>query len=226
MEKAARNAVSVPIMFSNAMKAKQTLPQREAPDIQPCAAGTDGVQVSALSEVSASVSSAEDEVCEMQWDYTGTQQASPKVDMTNNTSIPPAMDGPAETPSLELIYRTMVHNHEQAQKERRKAKLANRQLQLSIKKVVKSCQDIGTRIASMETHTEGLEIEVKATAAQTGAQGQQILDIQWKLEDAENRQRLNNLRVLGITEGLEGQDTRAYVVSLFKKAFPDLLDWN
>ncbi|KAJ1119480.1 hypothetical protein NDU88_007665 [Pleurodeles waltl] len=136
------------------------------------------------------------------------------------------MDGPAETPSLELLYSTMVHNHEQAQKESRKAKLANTQLQLSIKKVVKSCQDIGTRIASMETPTEELETEVRATAAQMGAQGQQILDIQWKLEDAENRQRQNNLRVLGITEGLEGQDTRAYVVSLFKKAFPDLLYWN
>ncbi|KAJ1105314.1 hypothetical protein NDU88_002722 [Pleurodeles waltl] len=127
---------------------------------------------------------AQDEVCEMQWDYTATQQAFLKADTVNNTSIVPAMDGPAETPSLELIYRTMVHNHEQAQKESRKAKLANRQLQLSIKKVVKSCQDIGTRIASMETCTEELETEVKATTAQTVTQGQQILDIQWKLEDA------------------------------------------
>ncbi|KAJ1175757.1 hypothetical protein NDU88_001043 [Pleurodeles waltl] len=132
----------------------------------------------------------------------------------------------AVTPSLDLIYRIMVHNHQQAQKESRKAKMANRQLQSSIKKVVKSCQDISTRIASMETHTEILETEVKATAVQTASQGQQILDIQWKLEDAEDRQRRNNLRILGIAEGLEGQDTRAFIVSLFKKAFPDLLEWN
>ncbi|KAJ1214501.1 hypothetical protein NDU88_002119 [Pleurodeles waltl] len=112
------------------------------------------------------------------------------------------MDGPAETPLLELIYRTMVHNHEQAQKESRKAKLANRQLQLSIKKVVKSCQDIGTRIASMETRTEELETKVRVTTAQTVTQGQQISDIQWKLEDAENCQRRNNVRVLGIAKGL------------------------
>ncbi|KAJ1083197.1 hypothetical protein NDU88_003357 [Pleurodeles waltl] len=162
----------------------------------------------------------------MQWDYTGTQQAFLKVDMADNTSMPPPMDGPAETPSLELIYRTIVHNHEQAQKESRKAKLANRQLQLSIKKVVKSCQDIGTRIASVETRTEELESVVRATSAQTATQGQQISDIQWKLEDAENHQRWNNLRVLGIAEALEGQDTRAYVVLLFKKAFPDLIEWN
>ncbi|KAJ1203367.1 hypothetical protein NDU88_007154 [Pleurodeles waltl] len=135
-------------------------------------------------------------------------------------------DGPAETPLLDLIYRTMVQNHEQAQRESRKVKSANRQLQLSIKKVVKSCQDIGTRIASMETRTEELETEVRAATAQTTTQGQQISDIQWKLEDAENRQRRNNLRILGIVEDLEGQDTRAYIVSLFKKAFPDLTGWD
>ncbi|KAJ1098010.1 hypothetical protein NDU88_003126 [Pleurodeles waltl] len=136
------------------------------------------------------------------------------------------MGGPAEPPSLDLIYRTMVQNHEQAQRESRKMKAANRQLQLSIKKVGKSCQDIGARIATMETRTEELEIEVKAATAQTTTQGQQISDIQWKLEDAENRQRRNNLRILGIAEDLEGQDTRAYIALLFKKAFPDLIGWD
>ncbi|KAJ1191306.1 hypothetical protein NDU88_000622 [Pleurodeles waltl] len=136
------------------------------------------------------------------------------------------MGGPAEPPSLDLIYRTMVQNHEQAQRESRKMKAANRQLQLSIKKVGKSCQDIGLRIATMETRTEELEIEVKAATAQTTTQGQQISDIQWKLEDAENRQRRNNLRILGIAEDLEGQDTGAYIALLFKKAFPDLIGWD
>ncbi|KAJ1200530.1 hypothetical protein NDU88_004353 [Pleurodeles waltl] len=60
------------------------------------------------------------EACEMQWDYTGTQQAFLKVEMAGNTSMPPPMDGPAETPLLDLIYRTMVHNHEQVQMESRK----------------------------------------------------------------------------------------------------------
>ncbi|KAJ1194511.1 hypothetical protein NDU88_003799 [Pleurodeles waltl] len=164
----------------------------------------------------------------LQWDYTATQQALLKMDSTSDIPTGPIMgiSDQAAAPSLELIYRTMVHNNEQAQKESRKAKIANRQLQSSIKKVVKSCQDISTRIASMETRTEALETEVKATAAQTATQGQQISDIQWKLEDAENRQRRNNLRILGIAEGLEGQDTRSYIVSLFKKAFPDLPEWN
>ncbi|KAJ1197067.1 hypothetical protein NDU88_000929 [Pleurodeles waltl] len=120
----------------------------------------------------------------------------------------------------------MVQNHEQTQRESRKMKAASRQLQLSIKKVVKSCQDIGVHITTMETRTEELEIEVKAATAQTTTQGQQISDIQWKLEDAENRQWRNNLRILCIPEDLEGQDTRAYIASLFKQAFPDLNGWD
>ncbi|KAJ1161618.1 hypothetical protein NDU88_002102 [Pleurodeles waltl] len=143
-----------------------------------------------------------------------------------NTLVPPSTGGPVEPPSLDLIYRTMVQNHEQAQRESRKMKAANRQLQLSIKKVGKSCQDIGVRIATMETRTEELETEVRAATVQTMTQGQQISDIQWKLEDAENRQRRNNLRILGIAEDLEGQDTRAFIVSLFKKASPDLIGWD
>ncbi|KAJ1140407.1 hypothetical protein NDU88_006760 [Pleurodeles waltl] len=144
---------------------------------------------------------------EMQWDYTATQQAFSKRDSVCSTLVPPPTGDLAVPPSLDLIYRTMVQK-------------------LSIKKVVKSCQDIGARIATMETRTEELEIEVKAATAQTMTQGQQISDIQWKLEDAENRQRRNNLRILGIAEDLEGQDTRAYIASLFKKAFPDLNGWD
>ncbi|KAJ1214632.1 hypothetical protein NDU88_002250 [Pleurodeles waltl] len=121
---------------------------------------------------------------EMQWDYTVTRQAFSKSDSACSTLVPPSMGGPAEPPSLDLIYRTMVQNREQAQWESSKMKAANRQLQLSIKKVGKSCQDIGARIATMETRTEELEIEVKAATAQTTTQGQQISDIQWKLEDA------------------------------------------
>ncbi|KAJ1132006.1 hypothetical protein NDU88_010336 [Pleurodeles waltl] len=71
---------------------------------------------------------------EMQWDYTATQQAFLKSDSACNILVPPPTDGPAEPPSLDLIYRTVVQNHEQAQRESRKMKAANRQLQLSIKK--------------------------------------------------------------------------------------------
>ncbi|KAJ1160840.1 hypothetical protein NDU88_001333 [Pleurodeles waltl] len=149
----------------------------------------------------------QEEAGKLQWDYTAAQQAFSKIGIADDSPVG-SMIGPSEQvgpPSLELFYRTMVHNHEQAQKESRKAKFANKQLQSSIKRVVKSCHDISTRITTMETRTDALETEVKATAKQTVAQEQQILDMQWKLEDAENRQRWNNLRILGVAEGIQQQ---------------------
>ncbi|KAJ1215290.1 hypothetical protein NDU88_002899 [Pleurodeles waltl] len=107
----------------------------------------------------------------------------------------------------------MAHNHEQVQKDNRKAKLANKQLQTSIKSVVKSCQNISAQIMTMETRTDRLEMEVQTVVKQAAVQELQFSDIQWKLEEAEKRQRRNNLWILGIKEGLEGQDTTAYIVS-------------
>ncbi|KAJ1118403.1 hypothetical protein NDU88_006594 [Pleurodeles waltl] len=123
---------------------------------------------------------------EMQW---ATQQIYSNTNIADNLPISP-MAGPLEhlePPSLELIYRTMVHNHEQAQKDSRKAKTSNEQLQTLIKRVVNSCHDISVCITTMETRTDVLETEVKAAAKQSAVQESQISDIQWKLEDAENR---------------------------------------
>ncbi|KAJ1082318.1 hypothetical protein NDU88_002486 [Pleurodeles waltl] len=49
MERVARNAASVPAMFTNPMIFKQTPPQKEALDAQSCAMGADGEQASAVS---------------------------------------------------------------------------------------------------------------------------------------------------------------------------------
>ncbi|KAJ1155641.1 hypothetical protein NDU88_008370 [Pleurodeles waltl] len=78
----------------------------------------------------------------------------------------------------------------------------------------------------METRTDRLEMEVQTVVKQAAVQELQFPDIQWKLEEAENRQCCNNLQILGFKEVLEGQDTRAYIVSLFKKAFLDLVGWT
>ncbi|KAJ1082348.1 hypothetical protein NDU88_002516 [Pleurodeles waltl] len=136
----------------------------------------------------------------MQCDYTATQQIYSNADIADDSSINSTDGLPEhlEPPSLELVHRTMVHNHGQAQKDSRKAQIANKQLQTSIKRVVKSCHDISARITTMETLTDVLETEVKAAVKQSAVQELQISDIQRKLEDAENCQRRNNLRILGI----------------------------
>ncbi|KAJ1116732.1 hypothetical protein NDU88_004938 [Pleurodeles waltl] len=54
----------------------------------------------------------------------------------------------------------------------------------------------------------------------------QLSDIQWKVEDFENRQRRNNLRLMGIQEGVEGQDSRAFIIRLLKAALPEQTGWD
>ncbi|KAJ1217722.1 hypothetical protein NDU88_005313 [Pleurodeles waltl] len=54
----------------------------------------------------------------------------------------------------------------------------------------------------------------------------QLEDAQWKLTDLEDRLRHNNLRVLGIQEGIDGTDPHGFIADLFEEAFPDLSQWD
>ncbi|KAJ1171578.1 hypothetical protein NDU88_003439 [Pleurodeles waltl] len=63
-------------------------------------------------------------------------------------------------------------------------------------------------------------------AQQSALHETQFTDIQWKKEDFENRQCRNKLRILGIQEGAEGQEPRAFIVKIFRAAFPDLVGWD
>ena len=74
----------------------------------------------------------------------------------------------------------------------------------------------------LETQTDAIELALQATRPKLESHSAQLVDIHWKLKEFENRQRRNNLRVLGIAEGVEGSDPRRYVTELFKEAFPDL----
>ncbi|KAJ1107731.1 hypothetical protein NDU88_005120 [Pleurodeles waltl] len=71
-----------------------------------------------------------------------------------------------------------------------------------------------------------VEADVVALKEQTAAHDGQLTDIMWKLEDQENRQRRNNLRFLGIGEGVEGNDIRAYMIKMLQDAFPELTNWD
>lgn len=44
--------------------------------------------------------------------------------------------------------------------------------------------------------------------------------------DLENRSRRNNLRILGIPEGLEGGDVLRFIIEMFSEAFPELQHWK
>ncbi|KAJ1156797.1 hypothetical protein NDU88_009514 [Pleurodeles waltl] len=142
----------------------------------------------------------------MSWDYTGTQQllhslddlsvapASSKTDALNAETASPS-------PSLHLIYQTIMAQHKQTQRDSKKARVATKQLQVAVSKVAKTCSEIGERIAAIECRADVLESDLGSVTKQAAMHETQLSDIQWKVEDFENRQRRNNLRSIGIQEG-------------------------
>ncbi|KAJ1205925.1 hypothetical protein NDU88_001345 [Pleurodeles waltl] len=141
----------------------------------------------------------------MSWDYTETQQllhsmgdlsvapARAEVNVLNAETVPPS-------PSLHLIYQTITAQHNQTQRDSKKARVATKQLQVAVSKVAKTCSEIGERIAAIECRADVLESDLGAVTKQAAMHETQLSDIQWKVEDFENRQRRNNLRLIGIQE--------------------------
>ncbi|KAJ1084437.1 hypothetical protein NDU88_004585 [Pleurodeles waltl] len=142
----------------------------------------------------------------MSWDYTETQQllhsmgdlsvapAQTEVNVLNVETVPPS-------PSLHLIYQTITSQHKQTQRDSKKARVATKQLQVAVSKVAKTCSEIGERIAAIECRADALESDLGVVSKQAAMHESQLSDIQWKVEDFENRQRRNNLRLIGIQEG-------------------------
>ncbi|KAJ1151707.1 hypothetical protein NDU88_004487 [Pleurodeles waltl] len=86
--------------------------------------------------------------------------------------------------------------------ESRRARIATKRLQGAVRKVAKSRTEIEEKLNTMEDRTTAVEADVKALKEQLESHGGQLTDIMWKLEDQDNRQRRNNLRFLGIEEGV------------------------
>lgn len=153
---------------------------------------------------------------ELKWDYL--------------SAIPLSGTSPVETgvipPILEVIHQAILSHTEEMHQDSRKAQAAMRKMQGVVRKLSKACLNMGERVTNLEERIVTTEAEAASASSKVEAQGSQIKDIQRKLEEFENRQRRNKLRVLGVPEGVEGSDTRAYIIDLFKSAFPEMSDWN
>ncbi|KAJ1208569.1 hypothetical protein NDU88_003953 [Pleurodeles waltl] len=128
--------------------------------------------------------------------------------------------------SLETIYQSIMEHREESKSESHRTQLACRKMQIQIRWVAKTCSEFATQMEEAETRISHLEDEARSHQVTREAMEKQLEDTQWKLTDLEDRLRRNNLRVLGIPEGLEGSDTRSFMVALFKEAFPDLHQWD
>ncbi|KAJ1154403.1 hypothetical protein NDU88_007155 [Pleurodeles waltl] len=124
--------------------------------------------------------------------------------------------------SLETIYQSIMEHQEESKSESHRTQLACRKMQIQIHRVAKTCSEFSTRMEEVETRISHLEDEAGFQQVTREVMEKQLEDTQWKLTDLEDRLRRNNLRVLGIPEGVEGSDTHSFMVALFKEAFPDL----
>ncbi|KAJ1150096.1 hypothetical protein NDU88_002894 [Pleurodeles waltl] len=129
---------------------------------------------------------------------------------------------------LQSIYNSIKELQTETRIERRRARIATKKLQGSDRKVAKSCMEIEAKLCSMEDRIVAVEEDMDTLKEQSAARDGQMTDVMWKMEDLENRQRRNNLRFLGIPEGLEGNNIQAYMVNLLRGAFPELKerDWD
>ncbi|KAJ1159633.1 hypothetical protein NDU88_000139 [Pleurodeles waltl] len=151
----------------------------------------DGVELSAQSRKT------------LKWDYSGTSltstaevyisEAQAKADV--RVCSPDLCIGTRNTDSamLQSIYNSIKELQTETRVESRRARMATKRLQGTVRKVVKSCIEIEEKLSKMEERMKAVEADVEALRAQSAAHDGQLIDIMWKLEDPENRQRRNNL---------------------------------
>ncbi|KAJ1199308.1 hypothetical protein NDU88_003145 [Pleurodeles waltl] len=139
----------------------------------------------------------------MSWDYTGIQQLQHGLDdLSVGLVASEIVAARTETPphSMCLIYQTIMAQHKQTQGDSKKARVATKQLQVAVSRNEKTCSEIGEWIATIGSRADVLETGLEAVVQQTAIHDTHLSDIQWKIEDFENRQCRNNLRLLGIQE--------------------------
>lgn len=164
----------------------------------------------------------------MDWDYSATsqlyQEEQPADASSQEGNKLPV--GANQNTSLDLLYETLKQMQGEARAEGRRARHASQKIQASLKKVNKLYTDMAEKVAQVEERTGRLEDEVSKWQNFRQTQEKMAEDVQWKLEDFENLQRRNNIRLLGVAEGLEEKDPRKFVVKLLRGAFPEMTEWN
>ncbi|KAJ1124465.1 hypothetical protein NDU88_002926 [Pleurodeles waltl] len=115
---------------------------------------------------------------------------------------------------LQSIYSSIKELQTETRIESRRARIATKRLQGTVRKVAKSCTEIEAKLCSMEERIVAVEEDVDTLKEQSSARDGQLTDVMWKMEDLENKQRRNNLRFLGIPEGLEGNNIQGEALIL------------
>ncbi|KAJ1099034.1 hypothetical protein NDU88_004138 [Pleurodeles waltl] len=72
--------------------------------------------------------------------------------------------------------------------------------------MAQKCYEFATCMGEAEIRISKLEDDAASQGVIGDSMKAQLEDAQWKLMDLEDRLRRNNLRILGVLEGVEGTD--------------------
>ena len=78
-----------------------------------------------------------------------------------------------------------------------------------------------SRVTETEQRIGLLEDDSMEQSASLRTLHTKVKALESRAEDAENRNRRNNLRIIGLPEGVEGKDPTAYVEDLLRSVLPD-----
>ncbi|KAJ1206711.1 hypothetical protein NDU88_002112 [Pleurodeles waltl] len=84
---------------------------------------------------------------------------------------------------LQSKYDSIKELQTKTRVESRRARVATKRLQRTVRKVVKSYIEIEEKLSTMEERTMAVEADVEALREQSVAHDGQLTDIMWKLED-------------------------------------------
>lgn len=93
-------------------------------------------------------------------------------------------------------------------------------LQIEMGLMRKDSEKLRRWVDEVETRVGDMEEAVRDHTATLHTVQVLLKNLEAKSEDAENRNRHNNLRIIGLPEGTEGQDTPAFTECLLRTLFP------
>ncbi|KAJ1156173.1 hypothetical protein NDU88_008897 [Pleurodeles waltl] len=116
----------------------------------------------------------------LKWDYSGTRSTGlekvskfdllPKADGVEDGQVPSTNATSTDTKMLQMIYDTIRELQIETRPESRRARIATKQLQGTVRKVTRPCTEIEEKLNAMEKRTAAVEAEVEALKEQAETQ--------------------------------------------------------
>ncbi|KAJ1090669.1 hypothetical protein NDU88_003798 [Pleurodeles waltl] len=140
----------------------------------------------------------------LKWDYSGIRLSQSERDSKapRDTVLTPNLTAGGNCPDertdnmagkdtnmLQLIYGMVRELQMETRAESRRAQVAAKQLQVTVRKIAKPCSEMEEKLNTVESRTSVVEGELVALREHVDTHGGQLTDVMWKMEDFENRQR-------------------------------------